>query len=238
MKRALLIGINEYSNPNNNLRWCVNDIRGIGSKLIDCGYEVITIENDAATKEMIFEQIRKLKEWSKGNSEPLIYFSGHGWYRDNIQGIVAHDCLIADYELKLALSGMKGYLRLFFDSCFAGDSYKQLAYSHLGDKQINISHDLKDIQDFNRLKEGFKKVKKDGFNGAVFMASQSYETSQESAIVEHGYFTYAILQHLNENIITAYQKVRNMVNKYNVNQNPRLDIVGCDLVAFKKITVI
>jgi len=91
-KKALVVGINDYSNWNNgvtvngvslsapNLHWCVADSNSFGQLLTD-GFvfdEVTTLQDSKATSQAILNGISSLLNSSTAGDTVCLYFSGHG----------------------------------------------------------------------------------------------------------------------------------------------------------------
>lgn len=82
-KRALLVGVEEYSNPDFNLKGVKEDVRLLKESLIRKGVfteaEIKTLVNKDATKDAI---VQNFKDWLIKGTKPgdlaLFYFSGHG----------------------------------------------------------------------------------------------------------------------------------------------------------------
>ena len=79
--KALIIGIDQYANPNNNLTGCVNDAFLVSSVLQESGFpaeQVRVLLNDRATT----AEIRDRLEWLLGDVRPgdirYLHYSGHG----------------------------------------------------------------------------------------------------------------------------------------------------------------
>lgn len=81
VRRALLVGINEYRKPEDRLDGCVNDAFLVSSVLQECGFaaEDIRLVLDArATAEGIRERLNWLLDGAVAGDELLFYYSGHG----------------------------------------------------------------------------------------------------------------------------------------------------------------
>jgi metacaspase-1 len=79
--KALLVGINEYANPADNLEGCVNDVFQVSAVLQECGFnpeDIRVVLNDRATTKGIKDRLEWLLEDAKGDDERFFYFSGHG----------------------------------------------------------------------------------------------------------------------------------------------------------------
>jgi len=81
--KALLVGINAYPNPNNNLRGCVNDILDmeyfIASKnKVYAKENIKTLSDSKATKKGILEHLNWLLLGASAGDQILFHYSGHG----------------------------------------------------------------------------------------------------------------------------------------------------------------
>lgn len=88
MKRALLIGINDY--PNNELQGCVEDINQVKAAIEKNGdgspnFDVIMMPNVQTSAE-VMENIQRL--FNGDGEAALLYFSGHGYVNDTGAEIV------------------------------------------------------------------------------------------------------------------------------------------------------
>lgn len=80
-RRALLIGINDYPQPENRLSGCVNDVFLMSAMLQERGYqpEEIRIVLDArATTRGVNERLKWLLEDVRADDERVLFYSGHG----------------------------------------------------------------------------------------------------------------------------------------------------------------
>jgi len=79
--RALLVGINEYSNPAQNLEGCVNDVFLMSALLQESGFEAENIRvvlNDRATHAGVRERLEWLLDGAQDRDKRFFYYSGHG----------------------------------------------------------------------------------------------------------------------------------------------------------------
>lgn len=80
-RRALLIGINDYPQPENRLQGCVNDVFQMSAMLQERGYqpEEIRVVLDArATTRGVQERLQWLLEDVRAGDERVLFYSGHG----------------------------------------------------------------------------------------------------------------------------------------------------------------
>ena len=80
-KKALLVGVDEYNDPQINLQGCVADIVQMKELLMSKGFteeNIVTLTNSAATKRNILSELDKLITTAKEGEELVFHFSGHG----------------------------------------------------------------------------------------------------------------------------------------------------------------
>ncbi|WP_152223979.1 alkaline phosphatase family protein [Pseudomonas sp. SCB32] len=80
-RRALVVGINDYPNPDMRLHGCINDTYLISRMLQESGYDAADIRllHDArATRANFEERLEWLVEGTRSGDERLIFYSGHG----------------------------------------------------------------------------------------------------------------------------------------------------------------
>lgn len=79
--RALIVGIDEYQNPENNLAGCVNDAFLISSVLQENGFKADDIRivlNERATRQGISERLEWLFDGARDKDVRVFWYSGHG----------------------------------------------------------------------------------------------------------------------------------------------------------------
>ncbi|MCY4319257.1 MAG: trypsin-like serine protease [Alphaproteobacteria bacterium] len=154
--RALLVGINRYADDRfKDLRGAVRDARnmqGLLTRHLGFTAEEVRLLTDAdATKAGILKGVR---EWLQAGTGPgdraLLYFAGHGYYREDEDGdeadgydeaLVPHDArlvsntgrpmkvanLLLDDEIGALLAGLEGRrVQVVVDSCHAGTMTRSL----------------------------------------------------------------------------------------------------------------
>lgn len=80
-KRALLVGVNEYPNPAQNLQGCVNDVFLVSALLQESGFDAEDIRivlNERATHQGVRERLEWLLDDAKDDDVRFFYYSGHG----------------------------------------------------------------------------------------------------------------------------------------------------------------
>lgn len=80
-RRALLVGINEYPQPENCLSGCVNDVFNMSAMLQERGYqpeEIRVILDGRATTRSVQDRLRWLLDDVRDGDERVLFYSGHG----------------------------------------------------------------------------------------------------------------------------------------------------------------
>ncbi len=205
---ALIIGINNYEDGAvANLSYCVDDATGFKNSLLDNGWkdsELVLLTDGDADKSTILDALTSFVAQAGKNDYILLYYSGHGTVVGDASGdepdgsdeaIVPVDyddgdstTLILDDELGEIFSGSSTQKGVFiFDSCNSGGFVnKALNTGGLNARYTETSN-----------------IKGEATNGdlditqfPVLAASGQYEYSWENDDLQHGIFTYFILEGL------------------------------------------
>jgi len=135
--RALIIGINDYKDPKiPDLATAVNDAKGIAELLGErYGFQVKLLLDSKATKEAIYQALRKLALSTKPDDSVLIYYAGHGdldrayndgwWIPVDAKG--GNPVTYLDnVQVQKAMRSMKArHVLLISDSCYSGTLFGQ-----------------------------------------------------------------------------------------------------------------
>ncbi len=107
MKKALLVGINRYPDPRNELKGCVNDVRQMAGTLMerygfpgDAGMRVLT--DARATTKAILEGLAWLIAGASPGDSLVFHYSGHGSQVPDKNGdetIDRRDEILCPYDL-------------------------------------------------------------------------------------------------------------------------------------------
>lgn len=129
MKKALIIGINEY--PTSPLNGCVNDANTLAAILEsngdgspNFGVRTITCPNTNITRPVLREAIDQL--FSGSSDMALLYFSGHGYIKSTGGYLVTTDAqkydegVSMDEILNLANQSQARNKVIIFDCCHSG----------------------------------------------------------------------------------------------------------------------
>lgn len=79
--KALLVGVDRYQDPNNNLSGCVNDVYRMSEVLQELGFDVSDIRllvNERATAAAMRDRLAWLLQDAGDCAERVLFFSGHG----------------------------------------------------------------------------------------------------------------------------------------------------------------
>jgi pimeloyl-ACP methyl ester carboxylesterase len=140
-KKALLIGINNYANPDYDLEGCVNDAYRMSEVLQECGFQpedIRLVLDNRATAEAIRERLQWLLEDVLPGDTRVLAFSGHGTQLplygmegqvDRIATVLAPhdfnwslDTAISDQDLMKWYANLpyEAHFVLLLDCCHAG----------------------------------------------------------------------------------------------------------------------
>jgi WD40 repeat protein len=201
----LAVGINNYSNPQYNLKYAVADAQDFSAEVKRqqellkryAQVEVISLSDAEATKANITQKLTQLARRIQPEDAVIIYFAGHGtaqgkqFYliphdlgyngsRENLkeaglQTILAHS--ISDRELEKLFEGIDaGQLLLVIDACNSGQALE-------AEEKRRGPMNSKGLAQLAYEKGMY-----------VLTAAQSYQAAQEAKIFGHGFLTYALVE--------------------------------------------
>jgi len=132
-RKALVVGVNDYGGPPNDLPSCVNDANVV-TQLLQSSYdfkEVHTIRDGEATVARLEEELKWLAKSSRPDDRLVFYFSGHGYTKltDGImeEFLVMRDGLFDDNRLVNETRDLApGTLTVILDACFSGGMEKKV----------------------------------------------------------------------------------------------------------------
>ncbi|HEX9960170.1 MAG TPA: caspase family protein, partial [Pyrinomonadaceae bacterium] len=229
-KRALLIGINKYRylKEKGQLKGCVNDVLAIEETLEhQFGFdrnEITVLKDEAATRDGIISELKKLAAECEPNDVIVFHFSGHGSQRlSQIPGkpngveetIVPCDSGrkkhpnrdISDENIKAWVSHLAkktSNITLFFDNCFSGsvvrhESTEQIRSVEKDDRIYDPSEELNQIDIFSPALENLSKLA-DCYSMIAACEKSEYAREYTKRIgndeIRYGAFTYFLVQEL------------------------------------------
>jgi hypothetical protein len=153
-RRALLIGINEYPDPQNRLEGCVNDVFLFSSLLQERGFateNIRTVLDERATAAGIRERLEWLLEDADDGMERVLFYSGHGAQLPgyNAAEVVDHkdECLVPydfDWTKERAITDDDFY-HLYSDLPFSAHFFAVLDCCHSGGITRNGSRKIRGL---------------------------------------------------------------------------------------------
>lgn len=206
---AIVIGINEYIEPTiSDLKYCLNDANGMNDRLLQRGWhdsEITLLLDGEATKDAILQAIGSAVDSCGPEDYILVYFSGHGSSVSDSSGdeydgvdeaIVPVDfvwgdpsTLVLDDELGASFGGCPTEKGVFiFDSCNSGGIVSTLMQASAGVQSRYFPADARG--------GGGENGDLDVMHIPVMTASAEDEDSFEYASLQHGAFTYFVLEGL------------------------------------------
>lgn len=241
--KALLVGINKYPDPRNDLRGCVNDILDM-ENFIAQKNKVYATENikkltdKDATKKGIVANIKWLMEGAQAGDSLLFHYSGHGSQipthnmpleKDGLDEIICpydydgrEETALRDKEFALLFAGIPEGVHFVWisDSCHAEDLSRDPFQGV--EKHYRYFNTLKPkTNEASLLEEGpsdtlYQNTIVKPLNGALLSACASHELSADAYINNrfNGAFTYYLIKNLMQySNNTSMQKVIQLVNK-------------------------
>lgn len=202
---VIAVGINEYANPQYNLRYAVADAQSFAAevklqqaKLKNyASVEIVLLNDKDATKAALLKALTDLSTKIQPEDAVIIYFAGHGtaqgnrFYlvphdlgyegppkhlnQDGLQSILSHS--ISDEELQNAVESMSpGQLILIVDACNSGQALE--------------------AEEKRRGPMNSKGLAQLAYEKGMYIltAAQSYQAANEAERYGHGFLTYALVE--------------------------------------------
>lgn len=218
--KALLVGINKYPNPSNELRGCVNDINDMIRFISDTNdvykkEHILTLTDKYATKKAIVANLNWLIEDAQAGDQLLFHYSGHGAQANTMnkkEEVDGKDEIICPYDFDWTTETTlrdKEFAEIFkkipkgvhfvwiSDSCHAEDLSREVIDSN---QRTHSSY---------RIFTGEQKPilvpskwsffsKEPVFKGALLSACESHQLSADAYIDNrfNGAFTHYLLKNL------------------------------------------
>jgi len=226
--KALLVGINKYKLPGNDLQGCVNDVTNMRHMLLTYfGFtvkQIRVIVDERATKANIMKRLEWLAKGAKPGDRLVFHYSGHGSQirdregdelKDSLDEILCpHDMdwdgtYIIDDDLCRIFSKIpKGVnLEVFLDSCHSGTATREV--SSAGNTPVDIGIKQRYLQppvdilcreeDDLPVKRLFKVKPMPAFH-VLFAGCRENQTSADTCIngSYNGAFTYYFCKHMRD----------------------------------------
>jgi uncharacterized caspase-like protein len=248
-KWALLVGIDQYVNPDiTPLRYAVADTKGMRNSLLKAGFpegKVFTMTSDAQGPDYpsslnVLKRLGTLSNYVQPGDTFLFYFSGHGYQRtenhflgtidaDPTDDVTLEQSTLSMKSLRRQMSRIKARNAIFILDACRNDPYRG---------KSDVNNVLTDS--FSRDLQLVAKSTAGGQSGsAVLLACSEGERAWEQPEINHGVFTYYLMEGLNGAAAEAdgritmtslgdyvQQKVGNWALKNNKTQTPDLQQFG------------
>ncbi len=224
----LSVGINKYKNSAYNLNYAQPDAKSFTNKVIEKGSKMFRsirkteIYDTEATKENIIKGFESIIATAKPEDVFLFYYAGHGTLdeeNDNEYYLVPtnitklygdpeqlQDNVISASELNTYLAQVKSQKQLILmDACHSGGALKS----------INVRAAASEEKAIVQLARA---------SGVVMIASSgTQQFASEFEVLQHGVFTYALLEALDGNADSGEEKETvNELKKYMEDRVPEL----------------
>jgi len=195
---ALIIGVAEHQNPQNNLTWTVNDANKFSEFIMSSeggsvpSKNIYLLTNSKATKANIIQYGKELFSKAKENDRVIFFFSGHG----APGAFVPYDA--SDWNSLLSFADLKEIFRAasckiklcFADACHAG-SLK------VDKREMKIAQ-LKQTKAEKARAKNNRKNNTDEVEVAIMLSCMPEEVSLESPKKKQGYFSYYLIEGLKQ----------------------------------------
>jgi hypothetical protein len=240
--KALLVGINDYPLPGNDLRGCINDLVDMGHFIANQNkvYEwenIKTITDAKATKKGILEQLDWLLDGASAGDQILFQYSGHGAQQATMHPAIEKDGLdeiicpydfndtaataISDKEFAQRFAKIPEDVHFVWisDSCHAADLSRDPAINNELDaiRFRNFKGGLPIMPNVTKLVHPtIVETKASLLQGALLSGCASHQLSADAFINNrfNGAFTHYLIKNLNlYGHNTSMQKIVQYVNK-------------------------
>lgn len=202
---VIAIGISEYEDGNfTALKYCVNDVNSLVEYFKKDGVptsQILTLTNEQATKDNIFEAIKKFEKKIRSTGRLFFFISGHGspdpsQSKANLHYFLTYDTQQGMPETALNMQDVKDKIAklniseavLLLDTCHSGGC-KSASLANANQDNLDTSFESS-LRDMALVRE--KKAPK----MAILSSSRAYEKSQEREEWKAGAFTHFIMKGL------------------------------------------
>lgn len=244
-KLALVIGIGSFKDPNiSQLRFTANDARMFADTLRkECRFDdVKTLIDGQAITEDVKDAIDKLAAEATPEDLVVIYIASHGSPGESdkagVSYIVTHDTKVdklyaTAFKMEDLLSDIKKRFSseriiVFIDTCFSGATFKEPPKDWpTGGRALTVrSSGLRASSIEDQIRQPDRGIKlgpaapgenrrQQGVGRVIIASSSENEQSWESERIQHGYFTYYLIEALKQqnsiSIQTLYDYLRDEV---------------------------
>ena len=242
--KALLVGINQYPDPRNSLRGCINDIVDMQHFIsvanpVYSTAQIKLLTDKAATKKGILLQLEWLLEGIETGDQILFHYSGHGAQvptrnahleKDRLDEIIcpydfdgSDATTIRDKEFATLFATIPKDVHFVWisDSCHAEDLSRDLVGNAAYEMRYRYFHGLNPAMsraNNSQIATGLAPIAQP-LNGALLSACASHELSADAMINNrfNGAFTYYLIQNIK--LYGANKTMQEIVGYVNVDLN-------------------
>ena len=242
--KALLVGINQYPDPRNSLRGCINDIVDMQHFIsvanpVYSTAQIKLLTDKSATKKGILLQLEWLLEGIESGDQILFHYSGHGAQvttrnahleKDRLDEIIcpydfdgSDATTIRDKEFATLFATIPKDVHFVWisDSCHAEDLSRDLVGNAAYEMRYRYFHGLNPAMSRasnSQIAAGLAPIAQP-LNGALLSACASHELSADAIINNrfNGAFTYYLIQNLK--LYGADKSMQEIVGYVNVDLN-------------------
>lgn len=197
---VLSLGINQYENPNYNLKYAGNDAKSF-NKAIESGAKELFhkvysfhLEDKKVTKQRVHEELEKIKAQMGPEDVFVFYYAGHGMMFNNEDNSSDFYLIMSD------ITNLYGEKKMLDQKGISAKELLEISKNLPAQKQVFVldacqsGAALKDLA--IRGVEREKTLARLARNTGTFFltAAQDAEFANEVGALEHGVFTYAILE--------------------------------------------
>lgn len=201
----LAVGVNEYANPQYNLKYAVADARTFTEEIKNQQgklgqyerVEITTLFDREATKPNIIRALAQLPSKVQPEDAVFVYFAGHGTAQQNRFYLIPHDLGYAGARTSVDEAGLKELL-----AHSISDKELEAAFEKVDAGQILFvidacnSGQALEAEEKRRGPMNSKGLAQLAYEKGMYIltAAQSYQAAQEASQLGHGLLTYALVE--------------------------------------------
>lgn len=202
---VLAIGVNEYANPQYNLKYAVADAQGFAEEfkrqqesLAQYGrVEIIPLLDKKATKANILRALTQLTAKVQPEDAVIVYFAGHGTAHRNQFYLIPHDLGYNGARETLDEAGLKSILTHGISDRELEEAFEKVdAGKFLLVIDACNSGQALEAEEKRRGPMNSKGLAQLAYEKGMYIltAAQSYQEALGSGKLGHGYLTYALVE--------------------------------------------
>jgi uncharacterized caspase-like protein len=239
---ALVIGISRFKDPNiNPLRFTANDARAMAASLSTVSKfdYVKSLVDDEATAYNVKTEINRLARMAEPEDLVVLYFSSHGSPENldtaGINYIVTFDTEVNNlyataYKMDDLMEDIGRRIKAervvaFLDTCYSGGTFRSVPANWAVSSRALVAEGAPQTTRMeSRLKAGSRVITVEpsersvnriaqGIGRVVITSSSQNERSWEDEQLQHGYFTYFLLEGIKEKTPVSVEDLYDYVKR-------------------------